>query len=349
MSLNENVVNVSTNITGSSPRSGTDLVPVIIIHIIIIIGIIGNSFVVIIVAMINSMKTTTNLLLVNVAIADIIMLMLTAIHMILSRTIPFDNSFLCKVIDANTLSNIALMATSLTLTVLSVERYHALVKPMKISRRLTLENVLFVIVGVWIVSAVMNLPIFIYIDFDPNQRRCSPGNNNGSLLVSVGGIVLTMTIIPFIVIAFCYTKIVAELYFSKTICKPHGNPGLIQEDLLAKKKLVKLLITITVVFFIAFVPYGVLQISIFGLTGARKYNQDMVNLARVMIYLLPVHSSINPFLYSLQSNNYRQGFKILIKKLICSRNQDWNISIHRASSAHRTMAAVSLRHDEAEV
>ncbi|KAK3725308.1 hypothetical protein QZH41_002596 [Actinostola sp. cb2023] len=289
------------------------------------------------------MKTTTNLLLLNVAVADIITLLLTAIHVIFSKTVIYNNSFLCKVISPNTLSNVALLATIITLTVIAIERYNALVKPMRVSRRLTTNNVLFVIVGIWIVSLVMALPMLIYLDYDPVKKSCSPGKNINNLLVSIGGIVLAMTIIPFLIIAFCYSQIISGLYFRNTICtNSAANPGLNREELITKRKLVKLLVTITIVFFIAFVPYGVLQISRFSVSG--RITQTIINLINIIWYLMPLHSCINPFLYTLQSRNYREGFKVVAKKMICSKSQGWNID--GQISGHRTPAAVSFRRDQ---
>lgn len=268
--------------------------------------------------------------------------------MILSRAISFDNSFLCKVIDPNTLSNVALLATTLNLAVLSIERYNALVKPMMISRRLTIENVIYVIIGIWLVSMTMNLPVIIYMDYDPAIQICSPGKHFRVIIVSNGAVVFAMMIIPFIIIAISYSQIISGLYFRNTIfnCNEAANPGLNREDLMAKRKLVKLLVTITIVFFIAFVPYGVLQISILGLTGSQR-NHNIQNLANILVYLIPVHSSINPFLYALQSNNYRQGFKVLAKKMMCVRNQDW--SMHGTGSVNRTPPAVSYMQDQVEM
>lgn len=347
MALEGGSVNASNSTT--PPVYEDNLAPFIIITVIIIIGLVGNSFVIAIVAMINSMKTTTNYLLVNVAIADFLTLLFSAIHMILFRTVFFDNSFLCKIIAPNTVSNIALLATSFTLTVLSVERYNALIKPMLISRRLTKENVIYVIMVIWVISIIVNLPFFIYVDYDPAYQMCSHGEHEKVLLISNGGIVFAMMIIPFVIIAFSYSQIISGLYFRNTIFSSNqaANPGQSREDLIAKRKLVKLLVTITVVFFIAFVPYGVLQISLYSLKGAQERNVTIItNLKSIIVFLIPVHSSVNPFLYALQSNNYREGFKVLAKKIMCVKNQDWGT--HGVGSVQRTPPVISYMHDNVD-
>ncbi|XP_031572225.1 RYamide receptor-like, partial [Actinia tenebrosa] len=297
MLVNDSIVNNTWNSTSTSQvhsiNNGT--ASLVILSIIIGLGIIGNSFVVMVVSMIPAMRTTTNFLLLNVAVADIVTLLLTAIHVAL-RSVVVASNFMCKVIAPNTLSNVALLATGLTLTVLSVERYNALVKPMRVSRRLTTDNVLYVIIVIWVVSMAMALPMLIYIKYDPQSpQMCTPGQNLNDLLISVGCIVFSMTIIPFLVIAFSYSQIISGLYFSNTIWNSN-NPGTLPEDLVAKRKLVKLLVTVTVIFFIAFVPYGVLQILNFSLHEkiSKQQLQNLKKLTVVIKYLMPLHSSINP-------------------------------------------------------
>jgi hypothetical protein len=350
MFINDTAVNATSNTTLQGMAT-ENIAPLFILSIIILVGIIGNSFVVTIVTMIPTMRTTTNILLLNVAVADIVTLLLIAFHVILSRSVDMNglgSSFMCKFITPNTLSNVALLATSLTLTVLSVERYNALVKPMRISRRLTKDNVLYVIIGIWFLSMVMALPMLVYLDYDPQAQMCTAGHNLNNLLISIGCIVFTMTIIPFLVIAFSYSQIISGLYFSNTIWSSN-NPGISREDLIAKRKLVKLLVTVTISFFVAFVPYGVLQILIFSLIGGKISHQQRINLQNltlVMMYLIPLHSSINPFLYTLQSQNYRDGFMVVVKKIFCKR-QGWSIDVR--SSTTREPASVLYARNQVTV
>ncbi|EDO46347.1 predicted protein [Nematostella vectensis] len=302
----------------------------IMLSLIILVGLVGNSLVVAVVVCISHMRTTTNFLLLNVAASDIVTLLLTLLHVgvaaaaITSKKTP-SGSLWCKLIQPNTLANVALLATGLTLMVLSVERYNALVKPMRLSRRLTRSNVHYVIAGIWLVSMVMALPMLVYLDKDPVTGQCSPGEKMQELYISLTVIVVFMTIAPFLVIAFSYFQIIYGLYFNNTICSTHA-PGLQREDILAKRKLVKLLITVTVAFFVAFVPYGVTTILRFNLSAVHNAKQlaNIRQLTKVMAYLIPIHSSINPFLYAFQSRNYKEGFKNVVSKLIKWRKETNN-------------------------
>ncbi|EDO49829.1 predicted protein [Nematostella vectensis] len=333
--MTENFTNSTSESITNTSGSGVISAIIVVLSIIIIVGVIGNSMVIAVVGCIPSMKTTTNFLIVNVAVSDIITLLLTALHVGLSRIRGRvgANVFFCKVVDPNTLSNTALIATGLTLTVLSVERYNALVKPMAISRRLTKNNVGYVIVAIWVVSMVMALPMLVYLYIDPSTGMCTPGDEKENLYISLTFIVIFMTIVPFLVIAFSYFQIISGLYFKNTICNATA-PGQQSEDLVAKRKLVKLLLTVTVIFFIAFVPYGVALILKFSLNAKHNAQQlkNLRELSKVSAYLMPLHSSINPFLYAFQSQNYRHGFKVVIRKIFYCRNAPENNDIQPSAA-----------------
>ena len=117
-----------------------------------------------------------------------------------------------------------LLATTLTLTLLDVERYHVMVKPLEISRRITDEKIAFVIVGISLITIAVVSPLFVSVDCGTNSRSCcSPGENFDAMDVFVYCLVVILTLIPFLAIAFCYSRIISGLYFVNTICsRSHG-------------------------------------------------------------------------------------------------------------------------------
>ena len=151
-----------------------EVIKTVAFWLIIIVGIIGNSLVITVVKMFVNMRTTTNYLLVNVACADVATLLFTGmLNLIMKKTRPVTSkallSVLCKFIYTNTVAIITLLVTALTLTVLAIERYHALVKPLIISRRLTINKMVYVITGIWLAAIVMVTPLFATLDYDPDK------------------------------------------------------------------------------------------------------------------------------------------------------------------------------------
>ena len=289
--------------------------------IIIIVGLTGNSFVLTVVKIFHGMKTTTNYLLANVAAADMTTLLFTALHLVVRPKGSFPSgavgSFLCKFVHTNTVTIVTLLVTVLTLALVAVERYHALVKPLKISRRLTNDNIAYVITGIWAVAIVMTAPLLISLDYRPNSRNiCSPGDAFNTMRIYVFCLVANLTLIPFLAILFFYSQIIFGLYFSNTICSRSRGT---QEEEGEKKRLVTLLLVLTVVFFVAFVPYGVVLILKFsGLTNKTPLDLQVIGRFKTAVQFLTLcNCSVNPLIYIFQSTNYRQGFKFIVKKMFC--------------------------------
>ena len=127
-----------------------------------IFGFIGNVLVIQIVYKSRVMHTPTNFLLVNMAVSDVIAILLFLIHDLTTYLLHEhigENllNIACKSIAIITTSA---MVSSITLVVLSVERYNALLKPFNNGLRLNEDNVKKAIIFIWITSALLSLPIF---------------------------------------------------------------------------------------------------------------------------------------------------------------------------------------------
>ena len=293
-----------------------EVIKTVAFWLIIIVGIIGNSLVITVVKMFQSMRTTTNYLLVSVACADVATLSFTGmLNLIMMKTWPVTSkallSFLCKFIYTNTVAIITLLVTALTLTVLAIERYHALVRPLIISRRLTINKMVYVITGIWLAAIVMVTPLFATLDYDQDKRICSHGNAGYEMMIYTDCLIVILTFVPFAVIAFCYTQIIYGMYFKNTICGTKSERSDTREEAREKKKLVTLLILLTTVFFLAFVPYGALLIM-----QVSDVKHTPTYLRYGSQYLTLLNCSVNPLIYGFQSSNYRLAFKFLLKKIL---------------------------------
>lgn len=309
--------NNSTNSTNSSNQNQQDkTIQLVIMCIIVVIGLIGNSLVIAVVKVIRAMRSTTNYLLVNVAAADNTTHLFTIIHVVVSKQRPPYSpeleSFLCKFIISNTIPIVTLLVTVLTLTLLAVERYQALMKPLTPSRRLTTDKIAYVIVGIWVTSLALVTPMFAAVDICPNtQGRCSFGEARERMFVYICCLMAILTIIPFTIIAFCYSQIIYGMHVKKTICNNNGERGATQEETREKQRLVRVLILLTVVFFAAFIPYGLLMILEYSKVG------NVRNLRYWAQYLTLLNCSVNPLIYAIQSSGYRRGFLYILKKITC--------------------------------
>ena len=288
------------------------IIILIICWILIIVGVIGNSLVIAVVKLIRSMHTTTNYLLLNVASADITTLLSTAIQLITSMHLPRFSSFLCKFVSNGYVSIVTLIVSSYTFTLLAIERYYALVKPMTTSRGLRNDNVVYVILGIWLVAVGLVTPIFVVADAD-SYGHCDFGASDNKMLIYVYCMFTISIVIPFIIIATCYLRIIYGMHFKKTICSNKSERVDTRREITEKQRLVKVLILLTAVFFTAFIPYSFLLIMDFS----NIYSSDVINLGYSAQFLTLLNCSVNPFIYAFQSFNYRRGYTLVFKKLFC--------------------------------
>jgi len=325
---NNTTPGVNNSSTTNSPTTNSDeqqsqqsdpdmrlIIILIICWILIIVGVIGNSLVIAVVKLIRSMHTTTNYLLLNVASADITTLLFIAIQLITSMHLSRFSSFLCKFVSNGYVPIVTLIVSSYTFTLLAIERYYALVKPMTASRRLRNDNVAYVILGIWLVAVGLVTPMFIVADAD-SDGYCDFGASDNKMLIYVYCLFTISLIIPFIIIATCYLRIIYGMHFTKTICSNKSERVDTRQEITEKHRLVKVLILLTAVFFTAFIPYSLLMIMNFS----NIYTSDVINLRYLGYsaqFLTLLNCSVNPSIYAFQSFNYRRGYALVFKKLFC--------------------------------
>lgn len=279
---------------------------------IVLLGIAGNLLVVIAVWKKRSLRSTTNYLLVNLAVSDILNLAFLP-FMLLPSHVFFDEGpladFLCKFLMSFHVPLTASCVSILTLIVLSVERYHAIVKPMKTGMRLREDTVKYAIIAVWLTGLTLSLPFYIFGYYNTEKRRCKLAETlykytSSLVFLSVG--LLILIFVPFLIISFCYFEIVRELYFKNSRVQPQNVA--VEEDARSKKKLVKVSLTVTLAYVICFFPTAITLCL--GTYDRVKYGSRGFQIASLMYFL---ESALNPLFYACQSTNFRQAFKDIMK------------------------------------
>ncbi|XP_028513117.1 QRFP-like peptide receptor [Exaiptasia diaphana] len=294
-----------------------DIIFGVLYGVIVLLGLIGNILVVAVVKRTPSMHTTTNFLLVNLAVADIITLLWNprtysfAFYPIHPRGVLGD--YICKFFTGNAVISVAIGASVFTLSTVAVERYHALVKPMK-RLRIQAESVKYVITVIWAVAFLITIPDFIAVHYDVRYNRCiCPFSLEAAneLRVHVLCTVSFLGVLPFMVLGFCYLQIIRGIFFQKTIIGQAQG----EEDTKSKKKLAKLLISVTLAFYTCYLPYGtfISFIALSNKTDVIKHQDTYIICLKVVEFLVTCSSFLNPILYAFQSTNYRQGFMAIFR------------------------------------
>ena len=271
-----------------------------------IFGLIGNTMVIRIVHKTREMHTTTNYLLANLAVSDAIVIF--TIPMYIASTgyfvPPLENfsKFSCKFV---VIGDIAVASSASTLTIIAVERYHAILKPFSSNLRLNEDNIKKAIALIWTSSTVLGFPGFFLHEWNNEKTSCDgPWAFKPSLPSKIYLIINSIftAYIPIVVFLICYGSLIKGLYFSNDICPESTN-----EDHSEKKKLLITFILATTGFLLGYGPFAVFHTMIFF--GKNVDFSLFEKLKGVLFFLFLISLCLNPVLYAFRSSSFKEGFK----------------------------------------
>ena len=231
----------------------------------------------------REMHTTTNYLLVSMAVSDVITVLLWPLyHFSFAK-------FVCKF---TTLAEISIMVSSSTLTVLAVERYHAILKPFETGLRLNKDNIKRAIACIWIASLIICFPEFFLKEWNETYSGCiGPWtlqmNEASKIYVAIN---LTIINRQMVVTFSCYGCVVKGLYFGK-----RAYPETDRDTTSEKKKLVITLILATTGFLVGYTPF-LWYFWAFKVTGSDR-NEDILHVAD---FFFVFSLSLNPMIYGFR-------------------------------------------------
>ena len=218
----------------------------------------------------------------------------------------------------------SVMTSSFTLTVLAVERYHALLKPLRIKLRLTEDNIKQAITLIWFSSFLVCMPEFFLREWKEPILKCVGPftihmNTESRVYFFINSVFSTY--FPLAVMTYCYGSLIRGLYFTKVICSDSvANGGSNTE----KKKLVTTFILATAGFFICFAP-SVVFFTVLVLKPDEEADLKLnFDLSALVAFLFLFSLCFNPMLYAFRSSNFRAGFKRII---FCHRPIPQNNSV----------------------
>lgn len=308
--------NASQNGTLSEGQGSAILIS-FIYSVVCLVGLCGNSMVIYVILRYAKMKTATNIYILNLAIADEL-LMLSVPFLVTSTLLrhwPF-GALLCRLVLSVDAVN---MFTSIyCLTVLSVDRYVAVVHPIKAARyrRPTVAKV--VNLGVWVLSLLVILPIVVFSRTAANSDgtvACNMLMPEPAQRWLVGFVLYTFLmgfLLPVGAICLCYVLIIAKM---RMVALKAGW----QQRKRSERKITLMVMMVVMVFVICWMPFYVVQlVNVFA-------EQDDATVSQLSVILGYANSCANPILYGFLSDN---GACCLGWNL--SWNLSWNFrALHR--------------------
>ena len=277
-----------------------------------IIGFIGNALVIRIVHKTREMHTTTNYLLVNLAFADIVTILMEPLFFFSHVTNGFLSDgfgkFVCKFL---VIEEIFITVSSFTLTVLAVERYHALLKPFRTGLRLKEDNIKKAIILIWISGILLCLPRFVFQEWSETHSTCVGTwsfhmNQAAKVYVIINAVFGTYILL--LAMLYCYGSLIKGIYITKTICAESQGERTAPE----KKKLVVTFVLASATYFIGYGSFVVLHTITASWPDQQISLKFYSNSLSVIVFLFDFSLCLNPILYAFRSKNFQEGFKRII-------------------------------------
>lgn len=296
-----NLTNATVPDGSSGPSAAEILIPLTYI-VVCIVGLGGNTLVIHIVLRYSKIESVTNIYILNLAIADELF-MFGLPFMAVQNTFhswPF-GSFMCRLV--MTVDSINQFTSIFCLTVMSVDRYLAVVHPIRSSKWRHPQVAKTVNCTVWALSFLVVLPVVIFANIPKAGGTCNISWPQPANIWQAAFIVYTSTVgffCPLLIICLCYVFIVFKIRSSAK--KVHAMSTKRRKS---ERKVTHMVIIIVAMFVFCWLPFYALNI-INLLVSLPAEHQGLYSFVVVLGY---ANSCANPIVYCFLSDNFKKGFR----------------------------------------
>ncbi|XP_013876914.1 C-C chemokine receptor type 9 [Austrofundulus limnaeus] len=282
--------------------------------IITIVGGVGNLAVVWIYLNVRKrLKTMTDMYLLNLAVADLLFLVTLPLWAAEASNSWIFGTALCKINSA--LYKVNLFSSMMLLTCISVDRYIVIVQTTKAQNSQTERRRCsrLVCAGVWLVALLLAIPELVFsvptsVESKSYCRMVFPSNFENRTKILVLSLQVSMGFfLPFVVMAFCYSMIVATLLKSRNF---------------EKHKAMRVILAVVVAFVVSQLPYNSMLVvettQAVNLTVTDCDKVKALDMAgQVLKGVAYMHACLNPFLYVFVGVRFRRDMMRLLRCCSC--------------------------------
>ena len=298
-----------------------------------IVALAGNTLLIYIVWKKPGARNSTSFLFVNMAVADLLITLL-----VMPLSIAHFHIFFSSVLEAFRCTfyyyaiYVSCLASIFCLTVMAFDRYFAVVHPFRQSIWFRKPKIITPII--WISS--MALMSIIPVAFKLFRGRCQIDIH--LMLPFYATCFAFGFLLPFAVISVLYTLVARKLWLHE-VPVDHNQ----QEPEIPKKKVIRMLIIVVIVFAACWLPLHVYQMDD-GVSMVRSEFQrgamwDPYVIIYIFFWLSQANSAINPWLYIGLNGKMKAAFKNMIRcrhEEITGRGQPFLALTNRKNEVNST-------------
>ncbi|XP_035912531.1 tachykinin-like peptides receptor 86C isoform X3 [Anopheles stephensi] len=313
--------------------------------VVFLMGLVGNALVCIAVYTNHTMRTVTNIFIVNLAVADFFVILFC-----LPPTVVWDvtetwfmGKAMCKVVIY--FQTVSVTVSVLTLTFISIDRWYAICFPLRYKPRP--ERAWRSIALIWLIGFLSDLPEFLVLTTRRKKLRfdiklftqcVATWDNETEKTFYIFKFVLLYTL-PLLFMTVAYFQIVRVLWRSDTIpghresrnqpCGSRtvhstrttlncvGNTSTMGQ-LRARRKAAKMLVAVVIMFAGCYFPVHMLNVARYTVDIGQS---DIVAVLSLFSHwLCYANSAVNPVIYNFMSGKFRREFKNALEKCRCLRS-----------------------------
>jgi len=289
--------------------------------IIFLISLTGNTLIIYVVRKSKNIQRNVNYLILNMAVSDLFTPAFVIPTKIVKIILDIDEStwlitglggeITCKLLYF--VKDIALPVSTLTLVLIALERFVAVVFPLR-AKRITSRLRAALIMSTWIISAALHGPYFyIFKTFEYDSKAfCVPSWEPAFEEPSTGKFYATflcvaLIIIPFTLLAVIYTIIVLTLVRKRNALRDAVRGGVIRDKM--NKNVLKMAVTIVVVFAICWGPLNIYYFILIFVWNWQVPRCVLPAFPFIAEFFAHANSAINPFVYFGFVENYRRSLR----------------------------------------
>ncbi|XP_078101795.1 C-C chemokine receptor type 9-like [Sander vitreus] len=246
------------------------------------------------------LKTKTDVYLLNLALADLLFLITLPLWAVEAADGAWNfGPALCKINSA--VYKVNLFSGALLLTCISADRYVVIVRSAKalnsqVERR---HRSRLAVAGVWLLAVLLATPELVFATVADNDSSCRmvfpPHLGNQTKILVRALQVIFGFCVPFAVMAFCYSVIVATLLKTRSF---------------QKHRAMRVILAVVVAFVTTQLPYN----AVLVVQATQTSNMTMVceqmkrfdTAGQVLKSLAYLHACLNPFLYAFVGRRFRR-------------------------------------------
>ncbi|XP_077996367.1 neuropeptides B/W receptor type 2-like [Glandiceps talaboti] len=278
------------------------------------IGVLGNLFVCCVFIRAKSLRTLTNFFIINQSIIDL----LTSITFLANKCGPSSiwvppgiaGEILCKLWLSGYIMWSFIMASSVNLTVMTLERYVAMLHPMKHRCGYTWTKARIIAAFVWIFPFLAEL-LWAFANYNTDNGYCSV-QWYSEVASKVSGVLFFCLewVFPVTAMSFTYVSILILL---KRRSKSKLNEGIVQNTHGNRSQADKARHNVTKTLFIVSIVY----LLCWSLQAWEYFLYSVVEVIPLFskfhdfaVILAFTNMCVNPFIYSIQYESFRKGIVV---------------------------------------